>query len=110
MTEADSPNSFDASDDASAVSNRSGFLLEVKHTAARNATAQDNQATAHEGAVHAGRTVNKSGSSTAPGPIPSMLIHSILSVILVCMTDVTQILSQIEQGDPSAAKQHGFEA
>jgi hypothetical protein len=39
-----------------------------------------------------------------------MLIHSILSVILVCMTDVTQILSQIEQGDPSAAEQHGFEA
>ena len=46
----------------------------------------------------------------SPGPIPSMLIHSILSVILVCMTDVTQILSQIEQGDPSAAEQHGFEA
>ncbi len=42
----------------------------------------------------------------SPGPIPSMLIYSILSVILVCMTDV----SQIEQGDPSAAEQHGFEA
>ena len=25
--------------------------------------------------------------------------------ILVCMTDVTQILSQIQQGDPSAAEQ-----
>jgi hypothetical protein len=26
------------------------------------------------------------------------------------MTDVTQILSQIEQGDPHAAEQHGFES
>ena len=54
-----------ASADASAVSNRFGYLLEVIHTAVRNATAQDNNATAYEGAVHAGRTVSKSGSSTA---------------------------------------------
>ena len=26
------------------------------------------------------------------------------------MTDFTQMLSQIEQGDPNAAEQHGFES
>jgi len=68
----------------------------MKPTDARNAAAQDNRTY--------GSNDHETRSEHTPGSVPRLMV-SFVSRRYSGMTDFTQILSQIEQGDPAAAEQ-----